>query len=321
MRKVIVKTFKNLGKKIGKHSNLILTVCTLVGIGETVYLTAKASPRAKEVLESAEKEKGEELTLVEKVKTAAPVYAPVAASVVVTSGLVIVNHRIASKKIKNAVAATMAARKAYNGLYKEFSEFRKDTKEVVGDEVYSNIITTHEQKKLDKVPDEVKENAVENAPGTRGKGSLLCWIPYQVCCVDTDSTGDFFWATPEELDAAEGNFNKHFQEYGWSNIDTYRGYFDLPFESDDIEDAGYNKRCECFSGHRGDRENEWIHINRIKGKIGEVDCWIIDFDRDGLCTEYACACCGEEWDIHELNPSGKPYHNTGIAVGEGLPFL
>lgn len=318
MRKVIVKTFKSLGRKIGKHSQLILTVCTLVGIGETVYLTAKATPRANKVLETAEKEKGEALTLVEKVKATAPVYAPVAASVAVTSGLVIANHRICSKKIKNAVAATAAARKAYQGLYKEYSEFRKDTKDVVGDELYTKVIETHEQNKLDKVPDKVKENAIENAPGTRGKGSLLCWIPYQVCMIDGDSDGDFFWATPEELDAAEGKFNKHFQEYGWTNIDQYRGYFDLPFESDGIEDAGYNIRCECFSGRR---ENEWIHINRIKGKIGEIDCWIIDFDENGLCTEYTHACRGDELDIRELTPIEKPYHNTGIAVGEELPFI
>lgn len=54
----------------------ILTVLGGIGVIATSIMAVTATPKALKVLEEAEEEKGEELTVFEKVEVAGPVYAP-----------------------------------------------------------------------------------------------------------------------------------------------------------------------------------------------------------------------------------------------------
>ena len=288
MHRTILKTFGKITRKISKHGRLILTITSLVGLGESVYLTAKVAPIADDALLKARLHKGEDLTISEKIKIAGPIYAPVALCVVGTGACIISNHRLGTKRINKAIGAAVAARKAYMSLAGEFNEYRETVAETAGAEGYSAIENAFAKKTLDKIDDKTKQDAIRNAPGKDKEGAKLCWLQRQDYQLRDKKAGDFFWATPEELDAAEGLLNKHMQEYGWVDIDSYRGYFDLPYEEHSF---GYNLRCECFSG--GWRENDWITVSQTYAPIGDIWCTVLDFDKAGLCENYQDACCGD----------------------------
>ena len=57
-----------------RNSATILTCVGAVGVVATAVLTAKATPKAMTLLEEAKEEKGDDLTKLEIVKVAAPVY-------------------------------------------------------------------------------------------------------------------------------------------------------------------------------------------------------------------------------------------------------
>lgn len=71
--KGLIPTIKHFFKK---HGATVLTITGSVGVVVTAVAAAKATPTAMKLLEAEEKRKGEELTIMEKVKTAAPAYIP-----------------------------------------------------------------------------------------------------------------------------------------------------------------------------------------------------------------------------------------------------
>ena len=62
----------------GNRSPTILTCIGAVGTIATAIFTARATPKALQLLEEAENKKGEKLTALEKVRVAAPPYIPAA---------------------------------------------------------------------------------------------------------------------------------------------------------------------------------------------------------------------------------------------------
>lgn len=278
---------KKIGKFVSKHAQTILTVSSVAGVCEVAYITAKAAPIAKEALEEAKEEKGSDLTFVEKVKVASPIYAPVAASVALTSGLIIGNHKLTSKRIRKAVAAAVAARKAYMSLDRDFNNYRNLVCDQFGEDHADLVEEVYTQKRLDKIKDSVTEDDIRNAPGHGKEGAQLYWLPRLDFELVKKGAGDFFWATEQDIANAEGAMNKRLQQYGEVDVDVFRGYFDLPNES---MNWGYSLRCECFGGYR---ESNWIEFDQSFGHIQGVWCTVLDYDRQGLCHMYEDACCGD----------------------------
>lgn len=66
-----------VGLYLKRNSSTILTVIAAVGVVATGVMAADASPKAKLLLEDAEKKKGEELSKSETIIAAAPAYIPV----------------------------------------------------------------------------------------------------------------------------------------------------------------------------------------------------------------------------------------------------
>ena len=69
----------NVERFLKRNSSTILTVIGATGMVATTVLAVSATPKVMRLLEEAEKEKGEELTMLETVCTAAPSYIPAAA--------------------------------------------------------------------------------------------------------------------------------------------------------------------------------------------------------------------------------------------------
>ena len=114
------------GKFFKKNSSVILTCIGAVGMVATVITAVKATPKAVKLIEEAEKDKGEELTKIEKVKTAGSVYIP--SIIIGTSSLVcIFGATILSKKSQATLMSSYAL------LDKSYKEYRKKAKDLIVD--------------------------------------------------------------------------------------------------------------------------------------------------------------------------------------------
>ena len=73
---VLRKAMNKTGLYLHKNASTILTCIGAVGVIATTVTAVTATPKAMKLLEAAKHEKGEELTKLEVVQTAAPVYIP-----------------------------------------------------------------------------------------------------------------------------------------------------------------------------------------------------------------------------------------------------
>lgn len=110
-----------------KHNaSTILTTVGAVGVVVTSVMAVKATPKALMLLEDAKQEKGEELTKLEVIKTAAPVYIPSVlvgtATIVCVFGANVLNKR--------QQAAIMSA---YALLDQSYKDYKKKVDELYGE--------------------------------------------------------------------------------------------------------------------------------------------------------------------------------------------
>lgn len=115
-----------------KHSTTILTLLGSAGVVATSVLAVKATPKALNNIQEAKNEKGDELTVQETIKVAWKPYVPAAISGVATIACIFGIKYLSVK----SQASLMSA---YALLNNTFDEYRKKTKELCGDDIYSKI--------------------------------------------------------------------------------------------------------------------------------------------------------------------------------------
>lgn len=115
-----------------KHSSTILTVISVGGVAATSVLAVKATPKAILLLEEAEKEKGEKLTILESVKAAWKPYIPAVVTGATTIACIV---GINCLSVKNQ-ASLMSA---YAFLDNSYKEYRNKVQETYGEEDEINI--------------------------------------------------------------------------------------------------------------------------------------------------------------------------------------
>ena len=115
-------------------ASTVLTFASAVGVVATSIFVAKAAPKASILLEKAEKEKGDKLTNIEKVRTSIPVYIP---SIVVGASTVvcIFGANILNKRYQASLTS------AYALLDSAFREYRSKENELYGDDADLKINT------------------------------------------------------------------------------------------------------------------------------------------------------------------------------------
>ena len=151
----ITRAFKAIKSGVTKHSPEILTGIGIAGMLTTVGLAVKATPKAMQLIEEAEREKYNEhnndggfstgrepLTKIETVKVAWKPYVPAAVTCATSVGCLIGGSRVSAKR--NAALAT-----AYQLSTKALNDFKEKAVEVVGEEKTKEI--------RDKVVEEKKE--------------------------------------------------------------------------------------------------------------------------------------------------------------------
>lgn len=117
---------------IQKHSPTILTCLGAAGVVATAVMAVKATPKAIEILEDAKDEKGDELTKLEVINIAGPVYVPSiimgATTIACIFGANILNKR--------SQATLMSAYALLDNSYKEYMK-KADT--IYGDDADTQI--------------------------------------------------------------------------------------------------------------------------------------------------------------------------------------
>lgn len=117
---------------IKKHSSTILTCVGSAGVIATSVLAVKATPKAMRLLEQAEQEKGEELTVLDKIVVAGPSYIP-AVLVGVSTIACVVGANVLNKRQQAALMS------AYALLDSSYKDYREKVKELYGEDADRNV--------------------------------------------------------------------------------------------------------------------------------------------------------------------------------------
>lgn len=127
-------------------ASTILTCLGAVGVIGTAIFTAKAAPKASLLLQEAEKEKGEKLTNIEKVKVAGPVYIP---SIVIGASTIIciLGSNILNKRYQASLAS------AYALLDSSYREYKNKVKELYGEDADERVIAEIAKDKSKEIPE------------------------------------------------------------------------------------------------------------------------------------------------------------------------
>lgn len=182
-RKVMRKMNGLLNKSrvfVKRNSATILTCVGAVGVIATTVTAVKATPKAIMLLEKAKEEKGEELTKIETVKIAAPVYIPTMVLGVSTLACIF-GANLLNKK---AQASLMSAYALVDSGYKDY---RKKVDELYGEEASTQVRAELAKDKYKEQPLEVKD------------GYQLYYDMY---------SRQYFESTPFQVQLAEYELNK-----------------------------------------------------------------------------------------------------------------
>lgn len=170
-----------------RNSSTILTCIGGVGVIATAVTAAKATPKAMALLDQAEKEKSEELTTFEKVRTAAPAYIPAAVMGAATIACIFGANALN----KRQQAALMSA---YALLDNSYKEYKAKVTELYGEEANSEV-----KKEI------AKDKYEEQKPATTGELQLFY----------DEFSQRYFESTTEKVLRAEYDLNRMLAEcYG-----------------------------------------------------------------------------------------------------------
>lgn len=106
-----------------RHVPTILSCLGAVGTVATAVLAIQATPKALELLKEAEREKGEDLTKTEILKTAGPSYIPALLSCVATISCIFGSNAINLKRQTSLMSAYLLL----DNAYKEYGDKVKDS--------------------------------------------------------------------------------------------------------------------------------------------------------------------------------------------------
>lgn len=194
-----------------KHSPEILTGLGIAGMLTTTVLAVRATPKALMLIEDAEFEKKEPLTVMEKVKVAWKPYIPAAITGVVSTACLIGASSVHVKR--NAALAT-----AYKLSETALMEYRDAVVETVGEKKEQAIQEKVNQNQLEKYP--VNQTNIYNT----GKGNTLFLEPLST---------RYFRSDIELVRRAENALNKEMLHgmYGYVSLNDF--YDELGLEHTD----------------------------------------------------------------------------------------
>lgn len=230
-----------------KHSTLIMTVIASGGVIATTVLAVKATPKAIKILKKAENEKGEPLTVIEKIKYGWTPYVYCGVSclgtIVCIASIEYLNH----KKQISLVSA-------YTILENSFNQYRDNIKRLCGDD--ADLLARQEIVRARYDPETMDPRDPTNEE--------VLFFDYQGM--------RFFWSSFHNVMRAEHQLLEALHARGYASLNEYYDYLGIP-----RLDYGYQlgwadyESCDPYNVS----ELEFNYEDTLMGKDKDIHCWII----------------------------------------------
>lgn len=238
---------------LSRHTSTILTGVGAAGVVATTVLAVKATPKAMALLEEAKQEKADELTTVEIVKVAGPVYIPTIITGVTTLACI-----IGSNVLNRRQQASLAS--AYALLDASYKEYKAKLKEIYGVEAHQNIVNSI---------------AIEKAEDIAVRSSTFC-TTCDLSIEDNDGEPKLFYdefgsryfeATIEQVMSAEYHLNRNYVLRGCADLNEFYEFLGL-----ELTDYG-----TVLGWASLDVGMDWIDFNHHKVVLDDgLECYIIE---------------------------------------------
>ena len=236
-------------KFLSRNASTILTCIGGAGVIATAVMAVKATPKAETLIALAKEEKGEELTKLEKVQAAAPVYIPAvlvgASTIACIFGANILNHR--------QQASVMSA---YALIDSSFKDYKKKVEELYGEEAGAEV-------------------RASVAKGKYEEGSMLVH-PGNHLFYD-EFSGRYFESTMEKLISAQYAINKKISLTGGAYLNEF-------YEELDIPPTDYGEHLGWSSGLLCDYQwSDWLEFGHEKTYIDDdLECIMVTFSMEPM---------------------------------------
>lgn len=238
---------------VKRNSATILTCVGAAGVIATTVTAVKATPKAMLLLEKAKEEKGEELTKVETVKIAAPVYIPTMVLGATTLACIF-GANVLSKK---GQASLMSAYALADSSYKDY---RKKVNELYGEEAGAQV-------RAELAKDKYEENPIRVEDGKR--------LYYDIYSMQ------YFESTPFEVQKAEYELNKALMIDDSVYLNDWYQQLGV-----DLLEHGYDFGWTTGS-NMDNYWQTWIDFNHEKVIMDDgLECIVISFAQDPYSEEY-----------------------------------
>ena len=174
-----------------RNASTILTCVGGIGVVATAVVAVKDTPKAMQIIEKKTEEKGEDLTTIEKIKVAGPVYIPAIAIGVSTLACIFGANALSKRSQASLVSA-------YALLDNSYKEYKKKVEELYGEGADARV-------KGEVVKDKYNETDI-----SRDDEKLLFYDYF---------SERYFESTMEEVLKAEYEINRelHTKDYAYLN--------------------------------------------------------------------------------------------------------
>lgn len=231
---------------IKRNSATILSFIAVGGVVATAVTTARATPKAVAALASAQLNKGEELTTVEKVKIVAPVYLPP-----LVTGTATIMCILGSNILNQRTQVSMAS--AYALIDQSYHDYRNKVQEIYGEEADHKIIEAIAVDKSEHVYINASylDGPCDSSLEEESSGKPVLWYE--------EYSKRFFEASLEQVLAAEYHVNRNYILGGCNVLNDLYTFLGLA-PTDFGEEMGWAPT---------DEGEFWIEFNHRKAKLDD----------------------------------------------------
>lgn len=220
----------------------------------TSILTAKAAVKASKIIEEAEQEKGEKLTIRESVETVWTVFVPP-----VVAGASTIACILGANILNKRQQASLVS--AYALIENSYREYKAKLKELYGEEAHNNII--------DAIAAEKCEDVHISAGGLTSAYTQEIESDTEPRLFYDEYSGRYFESTIEKVLLAEYHLNRNYILRGFARLNEFYEFLGLE-RTDYGEAVGWDICGEIY----------WIDFNHRKTLIGDdndgFECYIIE---------------------------------------------
>lgn len=237
-----------------RNNSTILTCLSVAGLVTTIITAIKATSKALEKIDEAERETDKKMTRVEKFKMVAPSYIP---TLLIGAGTVacIFGANITNKRHHAALLS------AYTLVDSSFKEYKDKLKDLYGTETHNKIINSIAVEKVDR--DWITSG---------GYMGTYCTLSDEEACGDPvlfyeEFSNRYFESTIEQVISAEYHMNRNYALRGYS-------YLNELYEFLGIETTDYGSVMGWAPTDDGEY---WIEFNHRKVVMDDgLECFILE---------------------------------------------